>query len=59
MVSSGVIKDWKVTQDTIKLSRDAEEELGRDGLLNYGYQLSLWNKAALYKALMEASNLYW
>lgn len=34
MVSWGATKDWKMAQDTIKSSKDAEEELGRDGLLN-------------------------
>lgn len=48
-----------MAQDTIKSSRDAEEELDRDGLLNYGYELSPWNKAVLYKALEEASDLCW
>lgn len=57
MVSWRVIKDWKMAQDTIKSSKDAEEELVRDGLLNYDYQLSLWFKAALYKALAESLNL--
>lgn len=32
MVSWGVIKDWKMAQDTIKSSKDAEEELLRDAL---------------------------
>lgn len=48
-----------MAQDTIKSSKDAEEELLRDALLNYDYQRSLRIKAALYKALIVSLNLYW
>lgn len=59
MASRGVIIGWKMAQDTIKSSKDAEEELLRDALLNYDYQLSLRIKAALHKALIVSPNLYW
>lgn len=59
MASRGVIKGWKMAQDTIKSSIDAEEELLRDALLNYDYQQSLRIKAPLYKALIVSLNLYW